>query len=84
MGGPEAVETQRLMAVTAALVAALAASLHAATAAPPHVISVIVDECVPTPDPTPKAESHGVKRVSAAGRAVWASGTRRCTTTTPS
>ena len=40
---------------TAALVAALAASLHAATAAPPHVISVIVDECVPTPDPTPKA-----------------------------
>ena len=63
MGGPEAVETQRLMAVTAALVAALAASLHAATAAPPHVISVIVDECVPTPDPTPKAESRGVKRV---------------------
>ena len=48
-GGPETVGTQRLMVATAALAAALAASLHAAAAAPPHVISVIVDECVPTP-----------------------------------
>ena len=48
------------MVATAALAAVLAASLHAAAAAPPHVISVIVDECVPTPspDPTPKAAAR--------------------------
>ena len=47
VGTPEA-QLEAMMA-TAALAAALGASLHAAAAAPPHVISVIVDECVPTP-----------------------------------